>query len=203
MWSAYLNQLEGLVSERECKNSETRCQAFLLGNRIFILASQEFLSSFWNMVQKKTTDRSKNKFDKKRERVRKYCSDTRLSLILKFIEPSVVYIIIILNAQVRLFIGYWNLRSWLCKALTTSVKSTKSLRNTAPYFVVQACNTLHHTIASNICLIILYWHFAVGCLFSHKQLLVSNKFTRVNFHHKKINWLIEHLSPLWITLARG
>lgn len=189
--------------KESAKTVKPDARLFLLGNRIFILASQEFLSSFWNMVQKKTTNRSKNKFDKKRERVRKYCSDTRLSLILKFIKLSVVYMIIILNAQVRLFIGYWNLRSRLCKALTTLMKSTKSLWNTAPYFVVQACNTLHHTIASNVCLIILYWHFAVGCLFSHKQLLVSNKFTRVNFHHKKINWLFKHLSPLWITLTRG
>ena len=95
------------------------------------------------------------KLDKRRQRVRKYCSDTRLSVILKLIKPSCVCIFVLLHSQVRLFVGYWNFCSH-CQALTTMSKGMKPLQNIVAHFVVQACTTfLHYTIASNFCLIIL------------------------------------------------
>lgn len=114
------------------------------------------LDNFFQVFVHIAEENHTKKLDKKRQRVRKYCSDTRLSVILKLIKPSYVCIFVLLHSQVRLFVGYWKFCS-LCQALTTMAKGMKPLQSIVAHFVVQACTTfLHYTIASNFCLIILH-----------------------------------------------
>jgi len=97
------------------------------------------LDNFFQVFVHSAEENHTKKLDKKRQRVRKYCSDTRLSVILKLIKPSCVCIFVLLHSQ-----AICRVLELLFMTLPSSYNNGKRYEIFAKHCCPFCCTSMHH-----------------------------------------------------------